>query len=79
MRALILATAAAATASNESAWRERLGLAGSACPAECPLRHTSEGNCKAWPTRVSKCGDMCAGYLCWAAGRPCCPRRSRPT
>ena len=46
MRALLLATAAAATASNESAWRERLGLAGSACPAECPLRHRSIVNIK---------------------------------
>ena len=27
-------------------WRERLGLAGSACPAECPLRHRSIVNIK---------------------------------
>ena len=48
MRALLLAAAAAATAAaeNGSAWRERLGLAGSACPAECPLRHRSIVNIK---------------------------------
>ena len=39
MRAVLL-VAAAAAAENSSAWRERLGLQGSACPAECPLRHT---------------------------------------
>jgi len=42
MRAVLL-VAAAAAAENGSAWRERLGLAGSACPAECPLRHRSMG------------------------------------
>ena len=53
MRAVLLAAAAAASASaagpaNDSAWqwRERLGLAGSACPAECPLRHRSIVNIK---------------------------------
>ena len=53
MRAVLLAAAAAASASaagpaNDSAWqwRERLGLAGSACPAECPLRHRSVVNIK---------------------------------
>ena len=46
MRDVLLAAATAATASNESAWRERLGLAGSACPAECPLRHRSIVNVK---------------------------------
>ena len=51
-RVVLLATAAAATASaaaaNDSAWqwRERLGLQGSACPAECPLRHRSIVNIK---------------------------------
>jgi hypothetical protein len=47
MRAVLLATAAAAAA-NDSAWqwRERVGLAGSACPAECPLRHRSIVNIK---------------------------------
>ena len=45
MRAVLLAAAAAA-AENGSAWRERLGLAGSACPAECPLRHRSIVNIK---------------------------------
>ena len=45
MRAVPL-VAAAAAAENGSAWRERLGLAGSACPAECPLRHRSIVNIK---------------------------------
>ena len=45
MRAVLL-VAAAAAAENGSAWRERLGLAGSACPAECPLRHRSIVNIK---------------------------------
>jgi hypothetical protein len=40
MRAVLL-VAAAAAAENGSAWRERLGLQNSACPAECPLRHRS--------------------------------------
>ncbi len=46
MRAVLLVAAAAAAAENGSAWRERLGLAGSACPAECPLRHRSIVNIK---------------------------------
>ena len=45
MRAVLL-VAAAAAAENGSAWRERLGLQGSACPAECPLRHRSIVNIK---------------------------------
>ena len=46
MRAIYVLVAAAAAAENDSAWRERLGLAGSACPAECPLRHRSIVNIK---------------------------------
>ena len=53
MRAVLLAAAAAVSASaagpaSDSAWqwRERLGLAGSACPAGCPLRHRSVVNIK---------------------------------
>ena len=42
----VLLVAAAAAAENGSAWRERLGLQGGACPAECPLRHRSIVNIK---------------------------------